>query len=189
MIHLPVIRALTRQLPVVYPEVADETRSAFVAQFEKHGKLEKDGTFLPCSRFPLLVPHPLTSLVLGWTSVKAFNAFMGIVTQLNARTFIGLPLCRDEKWKKSIEKGGADMTWRALLLRMFPEQRRAWVYLIFHEPWLTDECNRDANEYIKRFSHVLEDCITLLTPVLEQRRAMREDERPVRPIRSPQAQY
>ncbi|CAG7850969.1 Ent-kaurene oxidase; AltName: Full=Cytochrome P450 503A1; AltName: Full=Cytochrome P450-4 [Serendipita indica DSM 11827] len=138
-IHLPVIRALTRQLPAFYPEIADETRAAFATHFEKHGKQDKD----------------------GWISVKAFKAFSEITTQLNTRAFIGLPLCRDQKWMTAIQKGGADMSWRAVLLRMFPEQRRS-----------------DANEYIKRFSHVLEDCIALLNPVLEQRRAMREDERP-----------
>lgn len=139
MIHLPVIRALTRQLPTFYPEVVDETQYAFTTYFEKHGKLQKD----------------------GWTSVKAFDTFMAIIKQLNARTFIGLPLCREEKWEKAIDKGGANLTWRALFLRMFPEDRRAGV-----------------NEYVKRFSHVLEDCIELLTSVLEQRRAMREEERP-----------
>ena len=46
MIHLSVIRALTRQLPAIYPEIADETRSAFATQFENHGTPDKDGAFL-----------------------------------------------------------------------------------------------------------------------------------------------
>ncbi|CCA75603.1 hypothetical protein PIIN_09593 [Serendipita indica DSM 11827] len=68
-IHLPVIRALTRQLPAFYPEIADETRPAFATQFEKHGKQDKD----------------------GWISVKAFKAFSEITTQLNTRAFYRTP--------------------------------------------------------------------------------------------------
>lgn len=122
MIHLPVIRALTRQLPAIYPEIADETSSAFGTQFGKHGKPDKDGT---PSLSHIDMCERTNASGIGWMSVKALNAFTSITAQLNARAFIGLPLCRDEKWKKAIEMGGGDLSWRAILLRLFPEQRRS----------------------------------------------------------------
>ncbi|KAG8859852.1 hypothetical protein FRC20_011759 [Serendipita sp. 405] len=136
-IHLPAIRGLTRRLNVIFPEIVDETHSAFATQMEK-GKTAD-----------------------GWTSIKAFDAFGDLVSQLNHRAFVGLPLCRDEKWNKTMVKSAAELTVQALLLRPFPESRRA-----------------DAHEYMKSYGKMLEEGVNLLTPLLEQRRAVPEDERP-----------
>ncbi|KAG8842189.1 hypothetical protein FRB91_004366 [Serendipita sp. 411] len=100
-IHLPAIRALTRRLSVVFPEIVDETHSAFATQMEK-GKIAD-----------------------GWISIKAFDAFSDLISQLHHRAFVGLPLCRDEKWNKTMVKSATELTIRALLLRPFPESRRA----------------------------------------------------------------
>lgn len=55
MIHLPVIRALTRNLEAIYPEIMDETKFTLSEQLRKEKKV--DGMPLGDIDGPLLMSH------------------------------------------------------------------------------------------------------------------------------------
>jgi len=76
MWHTEVIRnKLTRALPGLFGDIIDENR----VSFESHIPAKIDG---------------------DWVSVPALETIMQVVSQVTNRIFVGIPLCRDQEWKK-----------------------------------------------------------------------------------------
>lgn len=137
-IHLNVIKMLTRNLRAVYFEILDETKYAFTKQIDEQ-KADDE----------------------GWIKIKALDTLGHVVSQLNHRAFVGLPLCREEEWIKLEQSFTTDFVTRAMLLKVFPKSQRG-----------------NVNYYLSKVGSTLSQGVKMLSVVINERKEMRPDERP-----------
>ncbi|KIV86966.1 hypothetical protein PV11_02540 [Exophiala sideris] len=94
-VHFDVVRSeLTRQLLTVTPEVCDELAAA--------------------------VDEIWGTSTKKWAFVKVFDSLTRIIARVNNRVFVGLPLCRDEKYIENATGFAEDIAWSSTILRLFP---------------------------------------------------------------------
>ncbi|KAJ9609815.1 hypothetical protein H2200_006144 [Cladophialophora chaetospira] len=111
-VHFDVIKSeLTRQVFTVTPEVCDELKEAVDQLWgiepdpEEDEEIEKG----------------------GWKTVVLFDSMTKIVARMSNRVFVGLPLCRDEKYLKNAIGFAEDIAISATVLRLFPGMIRSLV--------------------------------------------------------------
>ncbi|PRP84416.1 hypothetical protein PROFUN_08096 [Planoprotostelium fungivorum] len=103
MWHTEVIRGkLTRSIPALFGEVTDEIRVSFAS----HIPAETGG---------------------DWVAVPALDTMMQIVSQISNRIFVGVPLCRNEEWKKLNIEYTTEIGMGALFLGFFPAFLRPYA--------------------------------------------------------------
>ncbi|PVF91047.1 cytochrome P450 [Serendipita vermifera] len=138
MVHLSVIKSLNRNLDAVYLEILDETKYGFDKIF---GPIQPDQE--------------------GWIKFRTLETFMKLTSNLNHRSFIGLPLCRNDEWNKTQERTSMDLMIRSVVLKAFPKSRR----------W-------DANDYMSKYGTSVAKGSKMLSAVIEERRAMPPEDKP-----------
>ncbi|GJE99521.1 cytochrome P450 [Phanerochaete sordida] len=92
--HIPLLRALTRRLGAVFPDMFAEVQAAF-------------GELVPAT------PD-------GWTPVHVFPLASTVVARATGRVFVGLPICRDPGYVRLITHFTDDATEALKMLTLAP---------------------------------------------------------------------
>ncbi|KIM19741.1 hypothetical protein M408DRAFT_13338, partial [Serendipita vermifera MAFF 305830] len=93
--HETIKKQLTRNLSALFPEVLDEAQEAISSQVRLNANES--------------------------TVVTAFPFIQRIVARSVNRVFVGLPLCRDERWLDIVQGTAMDTVKVATLVNMFPD--------------------------------------------------------------------
>ncbi|KZS96388.1 cytochrome P450 [Sistotremastrum niveocremeum HHB9708] len=93
--HVPIIRSnFTRSLTALFPDIIDEVSSAFSDKIRPGGD--------------------------EWVSLSVMNSVSQITARVANRTFVGLPLCRDQEFVEMGIRYTLDVVMGAEITRMFP---------------------------------------------------------------------
>ena len=72
---------------------------------------------------------------IGWTEIKIGDQMLRIIARISARTFVGLPMCRNEEWLHTSIHYTENLFMTAFALRMMPSYLHpvmCWVLPSWH---------------------------------------------------------
>ncbi|KAI1614998.1 cytochrome P450 [Exophiala viscosa] len=137
-VHFDIVRSeLTRQLFTVTPEVCDELAAA--------------------------VDEIWGTSTKTWGFVKVFDSLTRIIARVNNRVFVGLPLCRDEKYIENATGFAEDIALSSTALRMIPGSLR-----LLASRFVTKSNRKHAHAFTQ-----------ILTPEIQRRQQELRDAEPV----------
>ncbi|KIW95735.1 uncharacterized protein Z519_04320 [Cladophialophora bantiana CBS 173.52] len=143
-VHFDVIKSeLTRQVFNVTPEVCDELAAAV----DHIWGSEADPDF------------EFYSDAEGWKTVVLFDSLTKIIARISNRVFVGLPLCRDERYLKNAIGFAEDIAFSATILRLLPGFIRSLV-----APIVTSPNRKHTREYTE-----------ILTPEILRRQRLQQE--------------
>ncbi|KAM0718727.1 hypothetical protein Q7P37_005798 [Cladosporium fusiforme] len=104
--------------------------------------------------------HDIFGEDAAWHTIPLKSTISELVTRLSSRVFLGLPLCRNERWLHIAQNYTVDAFVAARLLRMVPGVLRPFAYLFI------PQCHRLRSQ--------VSDARKLIMPEIEVRKARAE---------------